>query len=335
MLAPQLGALSDWQIANFCGGSLLLDEALHAQFDSDSMTCHGSGQLNPFRRACIMKQARRLNRIFELKREERLSVIGDGLEHLGAHVQQLMWSIEHLLKEGQKSGARALQAICLEESAKALILLDIARTHDQRMARKGCDYFYSHLPRLIYANVHASNPADFAEIERYLTWFRPSHYLDGPNDVDWIWRNNLLRTRENALYVDYEETDDGYMWTGGDPDQFFVDTSAARLVLAMKHAGLLTERGARATAAVWKGAAFDSGTRWEFCRDRAQEVLTAALLADTGPSEGLGSALRLIREKWTFPLLSLDLKEEAVSMDTLRERQDRYLSSQYGLDDYW
>ncbi|MBT8159611.1 MULTISPECIES: AbiV family abortive infection protein [Arthrobacter] len=158
-----------------------------------------------------MKQARRLHRIFEMPREERLSVVGKGLEHLGAHVQQLMCSIKHLLKENQKSGAGALQVICLEESAKALILLDIARTHDQRVARKGRDYFYLHLPRLIYTKVHAGNPADFAAIERYLTWLRPSHYLDGPNDVDWIWRNDLLRTRENALYVDYEETDEGYV----------------------------------------------------------------------------------------------------------------------------
>lgn len=299
------------------------------------MTCHGAEYLSPFRRACIVKQARRLHHIFDLKRQERLTVIGDGLEHLGAHIEQLMWSIEHLLKGGQKSAAGTLQAICLEESAKVLILLDIARTHDQRTARKGCDYFYSHLPRLIYANVHASNPADFGEIERYLTWLRPSHYLDGPNDVDWIWRNNLLRTRENALYVDYEETDDGYMWTGGDPDQFYVDTAAALLVLAMKHAGLLTEKGARATAAVWKGAVFDSGTRWEFCRDKARDVLAAALPSDTVPSESLPSDVRLILEKWTFPLLSLDLKEEPVSMETLKERQDRYLSRQYGLDDYW
>ncbi|MEJ1180845.1 MULTISPECIES: AbiV family abortive infection protein [unclassified Pseudarthrobacter] len=282
-----------------------------------------------------MKQARRLHRIFDLKREERLTVIGEGLEHLGTHIEQLMWSIENLLKEGQKSAAGALQAICLEESAKVLILLDIARTHDQRIARKGCEYFYSHLPRLIYANVHASNPADFGEIERNLTWLRPSHYLDGPNDVDWIWRNDLLRTRENALYVDYEQTDDGFMWTGGDPDQFYVDTTAARLVLAMKHAGLLTENGARAAAGVWKEAVFDSGTRWEFCRDKAREVLATALPSDTVPSECLRSNVRLILEKWTFPLLSLDLKEVPVSMETLKERQDRYLSRQYGLDDYW
>lgn len=246
-----------------------------------------------------------------------------------------MSSVDHLLKEGQKSGAGALQAICVEESAKALILLDIARTHDQRLALKGCNFFYLHLPRLIYAKVHASNPADFREIEGYLTWLRPSHYLDGPNDVDWIWRNNLLRTRENALYVDYEETDDDYMWTGGDPDQFHIDMGAARLVLAMKDAGLLTARGAQAAAAVWKGAKFDSETRWEFCRDKAWEVLKATLTSDAVPSEKLRSALRLIPEKWTFPLLSVDLKEEPVSMDTLRERQDRNLSRQYGLDDYW
>lgn len=303
-------------------------------FDSDIMTCHGAEYVDFLRRACLLKHARRLHHIFELKREERFSVLVDGLEHLGAHIEQLMWAIEHLLKQGQKSAAGTLQAICLEESAKVLILLDIARTHDQRIARKGCEYFYLHLPRLIYAKVHASNPADFGEIERDLTWLRPSHYLDGPNDVDWIWRNDLLRTRENALYVDYEETDDGFMWTGGDPDQFYVETTAARLVLAMKQAGLLTESGLRAAAAVWKGAAFDSDTRWEFCRDKAREVLEAALPRDAVPSKRLRHDVNLILEKWTFPLLSLDLKEEPVSMETLKKRQDHYFSRQY-MDDYY
>lgn len=298
------------------------------------MTCQGLGHFNLFRGACAVKKARRLNRLFELSRGERLSIIGEGLEHLGAHVEELMESIDHLLQVGRKSGAAALQTICIEESAKVLILLDIARTHDQRVAQKGCSYFYLHLPRLIYANVHASNPADFGEIERYLTWLRPSHYLDGPNDVDWIWRNDLLRTRENSLYVDYEETDDGFMWTGCDPDQVHLDTEVVRLVLAMKQAGLLTTRGAQATAGVWKEATFDSATRWEFCRDKAEEVLRAALPPDTVPSESLGAAVHLILQKWTFPLLRLDLKEERISMETLREHQDRYLSRQYGLDDY-
>ncbi|MFF3038908.1 AbiV family abortive infection protein [Arthrobacter citreus] len=298
------------------------------------MTFHGAPESRiPFRIACPVKQARRLHHIFDLKQDERLSVIGDGLVHLGAHVEQLMWSIDHLLGEGQESAAATLQVICVEESAKVLILLDITRTRDQRIARKGCDYFYSHLPRLIYANVHSSNPADFGEIEGYLPWLRASHYLDGPNDVDWIWRNDLLRTRENSLYVDYEETDDGYMWTGGDPDQLYIDTAVTRLVLAMKRAGLLTERGARATAETWKGTEFDSGTRWEFCRDKARDVLEAALPSDTVPTDNLLTDVRLILNKWTFPLLSLDLTVESVSMESLKHRQDRHLSRLYGLED--
>ncbi|KIA73417.1 hypothetical protein ANMWB30_23440 [Arthrobacter sp. MWB30] len=281
-----------------------------------------------------MKQARRLDRIFDVKRDERLMIIGEGLEQLGAHIEQLDEAVQHLLASGHQSGAVALKVLCLEESAKVLILLDIARTHDQRLARRGADYFYKHLPRLIYAHVHASNPENFAEIERYMTWLRPSHYLDGPNDVDWIWRNDLLRTRENALYVDYEEADGDYLWTGGE-SELFVDTTTTRLVLAMKHAGLLTEKGARASAVAWKGAVFDSATRWEFCRDKARVILGSTLSADTVPSESLRKAFRFICEKWTFPLLSLDLKEESVSMEVLEERQKHHLNRLYGLDDFW
>jgi hypothetical protein len=38
-------------------------------------------------------------------------------------------------------------------------------------------------------------PADFREVRERINWLRRSHYLDGPNDVDWIFRNQLFSQR--------------------------------------------------------------------------------------------------------------------------------------------
>jgi hypothetical protein len=46
-------------------------------------------------------------------------------------------------------------------------------------------------------------PGTLAELQEYVDNHREEFYLDGPNDVDWIFRNEVLEGREGALYVDY------------------------------------------------------------------------------------------------------------------------------------
>jgi hypothetical protein len=41
---------------------------------------------------------------------------------------------------------------------------------------------------------------------------RKEFYLDGPNDVDWIFYNDILRTREETIYVDFVENDGQHVW---------------------------------------------------------------------------------------------------------------------------
>ncbi|WP_442546163.1 hypothetical protein ACSBOX_21390 (plasmid) [Arthrobacter sp. KN11-1C] len=245
-----------------------------------------------------------------------------------------------LEQNGDVLAAAALDVICTEEAAKILILLDLARCmHPQKAFRNGCDYFYSHLARGIYAHIHEGNPADFAEILNYVKVLRPSHYLDGPNDADWIFRNEILRGRETALYVDYEESQPGqFEWTGGNQDLLYVPARLTGLVLAMKTAGVLTEAGARAAAKAWKSATFDGSTRWEYCRARARQVLADLAPEKEDITQELVDAWGIVQEKWTFPLTQLDLRIDKVTIQEMNDRQVRHYNNmmmdEFGPNDY-
>lgn len=288
-----------------------------------------------------MMLPRRLDHLVTLSNAERFPILGEGLEKLGERVAHLAASIAALEDADDVLAAAALDVICTEEAAKVLILLDLARCmHPQKPFAKGCRYFYSHLARGIYAHVHEGNPADFAEITRYVEALRPSHYLDGPNDADWIFRNEILRGRETALYVDYEESQAGeFEWSGGDAEFLRARGRLTELVLALRTAGVLTEAGARAAAKAWKGAKFDGSNRWEFARDRAQHVLTElACQEQQERSPELKKAWGFVMNKWTFPLIHLDLSLDEISIEEMSEQQARHynrmMMDEYGAYDF-
>jgi hypothetical protein len=82
-----------------------------------------------------------------------------------------------------------------------LILLDLVRLgwRDHSKVKAQISPFYDHLGRCIYVEVLESRPADFAEVRRMVEDMRQAYFLDGPNDVDWIFRNELLSSREEGL----------------------------------------------------------------------------------------------------------------------------------------
>ncbi|WP_248761340.1 hypothetical protein [Pseudarthrobacter sp. SSS035] len=282
-----------------------------------------------------------MDRLVTLSNEERFPILGEGLEKLGDRVAHLAGAVAALKAADDVIAAAALDVICTEEAAKVLILLDLARCmHPQKPFAKGCKYFYSHLARGIYAHVHEGNPADFAEIMRYVEVLRPSHYLDGPNDADWIFRNEILRGRESALYVDYEESQrEEFSWTGGEREMLYVPARLTRLILALRTSGVLTEAGARAAAKAWKNAPFDGSTRWEFARERAKYVLAEiAVQENKDPTQEMHTAWRTVMEKWTFPLIHLDLTLDGISIEEMSEQQahhyNRMMMDEYGAYDY-
>src|ERR1700722_7943654 len=160
-------------------------------------------------------EPRALKRILQLAEPKRLDAIAEGLGLLTEHVATLREDVVYLAEGARARGRAVLGAQSEEEAAKALILLDCVRMdwRDRKAVSRQIGRFYNHLARCIYADVTQMRPGDFREVRERVDWLRRSHHLDGPNDVDWIFRNPLIAEREDSLYVDYVHEEEGDRWS--------------------------------------------------------------------------------------------------------------------------
>jgi AbiV family abortive infection protein len=119
-----------------------------------------------------------------------------------------------LWQQKRGRGHAALRCHATEEAAKFLVLLDAVRCpRDPRdVLERQLSRFHDHLAKGIYARYCDLEPHTLADADRFTETDRLDFYLDGPNDVDWIFPNSILFARESALYVDYVKTDEGHVW---------------------------------------------------------------------------------------------------------------------------
>jgi AbiV family abortive infection protein len=162
-------------------------------------------------------KVRSLSLIQQLKYPVQLAEISCGMETITENVFKLSACTNALRIDEYERGCRVLKYLMEEESAKVLILMDYVRLPlaEPEKSSRQLKYFYDHFVRCLYVETYNTlKPANWAEV---CTWVRqetPSLYLDGPNDVDWIFRNDLIQQRETALYVDYVALDDDRRWYG-------------------------------------------------------------------------------------------------------------------------
>lgn len=141
-------------------------------------------------------QPRALASLLQKPVDQRLPIIAEGLALVVEHVGELRRSVSTLQGVGQLRAAAILDVVAGEEAVKALILLDLVRVGwaDQVVASRQIRSFSSHLARGIYAEVSMMNPGSFRDVREMVARHRPSQYLDGPNDVDWVYRTRLSRS---------------------------------------------------------------------------------------------------------------------------------------------
>lgn len=284
---------------------------------------------------------RALGDLAQTSESEAFPILAEGLPLLADHVDALTQAMAALTTRDTVRGHQVLNVFATEEAAKVLIVLDLARCGWNNSGAKSrlLKAFYNHVLRHVYAQVHQGSPADFAEVADYVETLRANHYLDGPNDVDWIFRNHLEAAREDTLYVDR------VAWGDGTPDTWVTPLDRAdlgnqddlsptvELVQALRRLGVLSLRGLEVCQEVWAGQTLvwerrgtTAPTRWEVCRKRNHEVFRR--LND----EGLVSPdlterdVDLGLDQWTFPLGHLDLTVKKVSLDELRAARERALS---------
>lgn len=263
----------------------------------------------------------------------RLDAIAAGMAALVEHVDTLSADLAALVADERARSAAALGIQAEEEAAKILILLDLVRMgwRDQKACVNQIDRFYDHLARGIYAQVVHFRPATVKELQRLIDFERRSRYLDGPNDVDWIFRNEVLTRRESSLYVDYVHTEDGDEWVSPasrDEYKSAWRVDAARLALLLAKAGATSRDGLEIVARDWRGVSLDPDTHWQVAAAINAGVLRAvhaAGLSDPGMTE---TEAAWLCDRWTFPLGRFDMDQVEVSDAELEEQRDRWWRQQ-------
>lgn len=279
----------------------------------------------------MTREPRALRHLAQMPLRERLRTLGQGVELLGEHVAVLGNEVQALIDRGESRAARILDVTASEEAAKALILIDIARTPhtDHESLKRLTRAFYSHLARGIYVLVHSGSSADFGEIRSYVDVLRQTHYLDGPTGADAIFRNMVDSLREEAIYVDLVADDDGALrWVSPAHDTMpvYMLHPVSSMVMTMRAIGLLNPAGMDVVAEVWRGAAFHNSTRHEEFVEKNLQVASRLISINGRPATDDDFALKQVIDHWVFPLGALDMTPQQVAEQDLRNVQRDYYS---------
>jgi len=273
---------------------------------------------------------RALKRLLQLPRKERFSRISEGLGLLVEQVAALDSDLAVLAKAERWRGLDILAAQADEEAAKALILLDFVRMDpsDQKACARQLGYFYDHLARCIYVEMVHMQPAEFGEVRGRVDLLRQSHYLDGPNDVDWIFRNELLAQREESLYVDYIHEEEGDRWvTPASRDRFMYPPSPEpirKLVGVLHRLGAMSAKGLAVIADHWSSAALEEQTHWQEVVAINQAIVEELIEADLVTAEALPEDGSFTVQHWPFPMGNLDLSVRNVDISELEAERDNW-----------
>lgn len=260
----------------------------------------------------------------------RIASISEGLAFLVENVAALDVSVEVLRDTRSKRGLWVLAGQADEEAAKTLILLDLFRMdpRDQGRLTRQLRCFHQHLARCIYVEMAHMSPASFREVRTIVEPLRPSHYLDGPNDVDWIFPNQLLAERERRLYVDLVSEDHGLRWITPAEDEeldFAGPSSRVRdLVGSFARLGLTKSAGLALIADVWSDRMIEDETRWTEIVSINGEIAESLVDRDLLTAEAEQADIDRLVNNWGFPLGSLDLEQQDVLETELREEQQRW-----------
>lgn len=257
----------------------------------------------------------------DLPEEDFLDELSTGLELIAEHARRLDADAKHLAHAERGRGTQILRAVAEEEAAKFLILLDAARC--ARTGRRAhLKKYYSHLAKGLYAGCSWRWVSDFAELKEHIV--RESHklYLDGPNGDDWIARNEILQSREDALYVNYYENDGVRFWMSPevlDENVLNYERPDAVILMEALHGSGCVKRDALAISVQhWERVELTDASDCRWLREQNHAVLVKMDLQgllEEQPEEVYTTVVRSL----TFPMCALALNEIEVDKAELRD----------------
>jgi AbiV family abortive infection protein len=265
-----------------------------------------------------------------LPRPKFFDALSEGMQLVADHAAALEAAGAALSRQGAQRGALAVRAVAHEEAGKYLVLLDAARhaTAGEDTLRKQLQRCSDHLAKGIYARSAQGSPASYGELVAHIDHLRVSHYLDGPNEADWIFRNQIVSEREEALYVDYvqvDEPDGSVTSTWQSPARYDslgftpVRSAAVELVAALHNARIDAPECLAFVSDIWGNFRPVMETHWQ---ENEELILhTLSLLRARGAPELSNGDGSRIRATWTFPLTFTDLSWSKVVVADLKEDQ--------------
>jgi AbiV family abortive infection protein len=255
-----------------------------------------------------------------------------GLEHILNNALRLENDANILHNQKCPQGYRILRGMAEEEAAKFLILIDAVRCprNPPEVFIKQLKRFNDHLAKGIYAEYFTWRPATFGEVVKYIEDMRREYYLDGPNDIDWIFRNRVLQGREETIYVDYAETDEGHSWIAPRPEIEFllissiiIEPEVLAVARAIKEIGCTNSQSLKLMADTWRPIKMAKDFHWQDLRQLnaglLEKMKEAGLLIEQ-PQETYNKII----DNRLFPLYSVDLGIISVNRKELKEMQDRW-----------
>lgn len=272
----------------------------------------------------------------QMSQSARLDFIAEGLPIILSSARSF-WSAAEKLPENPRE-ASVLEGFAEEESAKALILLDLVRCPpskiDGRIGRI-IKHFYSHLARLIYAKAQSWRPVNVEQLQDYVDSERQGHYLEGGMS-EYILPNWAIYSRESTLYADIEQHEDGVpQWS--DPTRFSsvgiqMRPFALTLVEALDAVGVFSRAGLEATSDIWGTVDFLANEHSGHVRDLtgqlAKRLDAEGLVAETATNDHA----RWFHQHWQMPMYNLDFTLIPASLDQLKADREAAYWSEVGYE---
>jgi AbiV family abortive infection protein len=283
---------------------------------------------------------RAIKDLFNVNDAEFLAEVSAGLRLCLGNAQRLWRDARKLCTSRRPQGFEILRLFAEEEAAKFHILLDAVRCPRKPADRfvRQLSYFNQHLAKGLYAGYYNFvRPSDLAEVRRYMDRERQTLYLDGLNDVDWVFRNDILRKREESIYVDYvayaDSAVDEHHWHSPDPRLMGLWLLSGRprvldVALAIHGAGMTTEAALAKIADLWCASPVDDTIKWPALHQlnvRTLNILEESRLLRVRPD----SAYKRVANEWLFPLYPLDLGKLDIDPEDLREVQRNWSPDGY------
>lgn len=274
---------------------------------------------------------RAIKDLIQLNSKDFTKEVSVGLEIIYESCLALHKSSLTLQKNKEYRGARIIESLANEEAAKFLILIDAIRcpNKEQKILSRQLEKFNEHLAKGIYAKMCSWRPDKYSSLSRYIEGELEEYYLDGPEGVEWIFRNPIISKREESMYVDYVQYEENkHDWlTPKRFDDFEIGNSsynsAVEMIKAFYLSGVSSEESLVLFSEYWRNFDFADETHYQEFKRANEESLK--ILDEKGLiKEAPDKCYSLLINEMPFPVYKEPMKMNKISISELKEIQKNW-----------